>query len=179
MTWMIIRLILSLAFIGGVLLFAARLAKKRGMGQGSGLIEVVARHRLGRTSTLNVVRIADVVLVVGATEEQVTLLAELDADSVDDALHDRIPARQPAVATHDDRDGPGRHHDDATRRHDDLGRHHDDLDPRHDLHPRPELDRGPRVAARPSSGALAGSVLDRQGWGNLVDQMRERTVRRP
>jgi flagellar protein FliO/FliZ len=171
MTWMIIRLILSLAFIGGVLLFAARLAKKRGMGQGSGLIEVVARHRLGRTSTLNVVRIADVVLVVGATEEQVTLLAELDADSVDDALHDRTPARQPAVATHDD--DLGRHHDDLTRRHDDLGRHHDDLDPRH------ELDRGPRVAARPSTGALAGSVLDRQGWGNLVDQMRERTVRRP
>jgi flagellar protein FliO/FliZ len=169
MTWMIIRLILSLAFIGGVLLFAARLAKKRGMGQGSGLIEVVARHRLGRTSTLNVVRIADVVLVVGATEEQVTLLAELDADSVDDALHDRTPARQPAVATHDD----DRHHDDLGRHHDDPTRRHDDLDPRHDL------DRGPRVAARPSSGALAGSVLDRQGWGNLVDQMRERTVRRP
>ena len=168
MTWMIIRLVLSLAFVAAVLFFAARLAKKRGLGQGHGLIEVVARHRLGRTSTLNVVRIADVVLVVGATEEQVTLLAELDADSVDDALHDRTPARQPAVATHDD-----------DRHHDDLGRHHDDLDPRHDLHPRPELDRGPRVAARPSSGALAGSVLDRQGWGNLVDQMRERTVRRP
>ena len=163
MTWMIIRLILSLAFIGGVLLFAARLAKKRGLGQGSGLIEVVARHRLGRTSTLNVVRIADVVLVVGATEEQVTLLAELDSHSVDDALHERTPARQPAIAAHDDE--PVRHHDD-------LGRHHDDLDPRLDL------DRGPRVA-RPSTGALAGSVLDRQGWGNLVDQMRERTVRRP
>jgi flagellar protein FliO/FliZ len=174
MTWMIIRLILSLAFIGGVLLFAARLAKKRGMGQGSGLIEVVARHRLGRTSTLNVVRIADVVLVVGATEEHVTLLAELDADSVDDALHDRTPARQPAITTHDD----DLHHDDLGRHHDDLGRHHDDLDPRRDLHPRPELDRGPRVA-RPSTGALAGSVLDRQGWGNLVDSMRERTVRRP
>jgi len=156
MTWMIIRLILSLAFIGGVLLFAARLAKKRGLGQGSGLIEVVARHRLGRTSTLNVVRIADVVLVVGATEEQVTLLAELDADSVDDALHERTPARQPAAAAYDD----------------DLGRHHDDLDPRH------VLARAPRVA-RPSTGALAGSVLDRQGWGNLVDSMRERTVRRP
>ncbi len=163
MTWMIIRLILSLAFIGGVLLFAARLAKKRGLGQGSGLIEVVARHRLGRASTLNVVRIADVVLVVGATEEQVTLLAELDSASVDDALHDRTPARQTAIAAHDD---------DLGRHHDDLGRHHDDLDPRLDL------DRGPRVA-RPSTGVLAGSVLDRQGWGNLVDSMRERTVRRP
>ncbi len=150
MTWMIIRLILSLAFIGGVLLFAARLAKKRGLGQGSGLIEVVARHRLGRTSTLNVVRIADVVLVVGATEEQVTLLAELDSDSVDDALAERTPARQLPVSAQDD----------------DRGRHHDDHD-------------RPVPLPRPSTGALAGSVLDRQGWGNLVDQMRERTVRRP
>ena len=173
MTWMIIRLILSLAFIGGVLLFAARLAKKRGLGQGNGLIEVVARHRLGRTSTLNVVRIADVVLVVGATEEQVTLLAEIDAASVDDALHERTPVRQLPGATHDDDlHDDDLHHDNLGRHHDDLGRHHDDLDPRH------EPDRRPRVA-RPSGGALAGSVLDRQGWGNLVDQMRERTVRRP
>ncbi len=89
MTWMIIRLILSLAFIAAVLLFAARLAKKRGLGQGNGLIEVVARQRMGRTSTLNVVRIADVVLVVGATEEHVTLLAEVDADAVDAALRER------------------------------------------------------------------------------------------
>ncbi|RBY78113.1 flagellar protein flio [Blastococcus sp. TF02-09] len=165
---MIIRLILSLAFIGGVLLFAARLAKKRGLGQGNGLIEVVARHRLGRASTLNVVRIADVVLVVGATEEQVTLLAELDSDSVDDALHERTPARQLPAATYDD----DLEHDDLGRHHDAAGRHHDDLEPRH------ELDRAPR-RVRPSGGALAGSVLDRQGWGTLVDQMRERTVRRP
>ena len=94
MTWMIIRLILSLAFIGGVLLFAARLAKKRGLGQGNGLIEVVARQRMGRSSTVNVVRIADMVLVVGATEEQVTLLAEVDAEAVEAALAERrAPAR--------------------------------------------------------------------------------------
>ena len=81
MTWMIIRLILSLAFIAVVLFYAARLAKKRGLGQGNGLIEVIARQRMGRTSTVNVVRIADLVLVVGATEEQVTLLAEVDSDA--------------------------------------------------------------------------------------------------
>jgi flagellar protein FliO/FliZ len=99
MTWMIIRLVLSLAFIAAVLLFAARLAKKRGLGQGNGLIEVVARQRMGRTSTVNVLRIADVVLVVGATEEQVTLLAEVDAEAVDAALRDRrapVPAGVPA-----------------------------------------------------------------------------------
>src|SRR3712207_598349 len=90
MTWTIIRLVLSLAFVAGVLLFAARLAKKRGLGQNNGLIEVVARQRMGRASTVNVVRIADVVLVVGATEEQVTLLAEIDAEAVDVALDEQI-----------------------------------------------------------------------------------------
>jgi flagellar protein FliO/FliZ len=106
MTWMIIRLILSLAFIAAVLLFAARVAKKRGLGQGNGLIEVVARQRMGRTSTVNVVRIADVVLVVGATEEQVTLLAEVDADAVDAALRERrVPAH--AGARDDAADGHG------------------------------------------------------------------------
>jgi flagellar protein FliO/FliZ len=92
-TWMIIRLVLSLAFIAVVLLFAARVAQKRGLGQGNGLIEVVARQRMGRASTLNVVRIADVVLVVGATEEQITLLAEVDSDAVEAALRERrVPA---------------------------------------------------------------------------------------
>jgi flagellar protein FliO/FliZ len=141
MTWMILRLILSLAFVAAVLLFAARLAKKRGLGQGNGLIEVVARQRMGRASTLNVVRIGDVVLVVGATEEQVTLLAEVDSETIDAALRERVPARAAAAE------------DSAVR---------------------------PAVpASRPSSGALAGSVLDRDGWGSLVNQLRERTVRRP
>src|SRR5690242_17157145 len=98
MTWMIIRLILSLGFIAAVLLFAARLAKKKGLGQGNGLIEVVARQRMGRSSTVNVVRIADVVLVIGATEEQVTLLAEVDSEIVESALaQKRVPAPRPAA----------------------------------------------------------------------------------
>jgi flagellar protein FliO/FliZ len=92
MTWMLIRLILSLAFVGGVLWFAARLAKKRGLGSTGGLVEVVARQRMGRASTVNVLRIGDRVLVVGATEEQVTLLAELDGDAVEATLADRAAA---------------------------------------------------------------------------------------
>ena len=140
MTWMIIRLILSLGFIAAVLWFAARLAQKRGLGQGNGLIEVVARQRMGRTSTVNVVRIGDVVLVVGATEEQVTLLAEVDAEVVEEALRER---RTPVAV------GAGS-----------------------------ESGSSPALAARSSSGALAGSVFDRNGWGALVNQLRDRTVRR-
>ena len=142
MTWMIVRLVLSLAFIAVVLFYAARLAKKRGLGQGNGLIEVVARQRMGRTSSLNVVRIADIVLVVGATEEQVTLLAEVDGETIDLALSERRgPVRVGAAEV-----GPAL----ATS----------------------------TLAARTSSGALAGSVFDRNGWGTFVHQLRERTVRR-
>jgi len=108
MTWMIIRLILSLAFVGGVLWFAARLAKKRGLGQGNGVIEIVARHRLGRASTLNVVRIADVVLVVGATEEHVTLLTEMDPQAVEAAVAERRPAPLHAAWTGEDGDAAPR-----------------------------------------------------------------------
>ena len=143
MTWMIIRLILSLAFIAVVLFYAARLAKKRGLGQGNGLIEVVARQRMGRTSTVNVVRIGDVVLVVGATEEQVTLLAEIDAETIDLALSERrAPVRIGAAEI------------------------------------APAGSRARRSSPGTSSGALAGSVFDRNGWGTFVHQLRERTVRR-
>jgi flagellar protein FliO/FliZ len=102
---MVIRLLLSLAFVAAVLWFAARLARKRGLGQGNGLIEVVARQRMGRASSVTVVRIADRVLVVGATEEQVTLLAEVDGELVEETLQERqaalAAARTPAAV------GPG------------------------------------------------------------------------
>jgi flagellar protein FliO/FliZ len=147
---MIIRLILSLAFVAAVLFFAARLAKKRGLGQGNGVIEVVARQRMGRSSTVNVVRVADVVLVVGATEEQVTLLAEVDSAAVDAALAERrAPVRRDAAA---EPDAPGI--------------------------PAGAPAGAPTAGPRVGSGALAGSVFDRSGWGAFVHELRERTVRR-
>ena len=149
MTWMVIRLVLSLAFVGGVLWFAARLAKKRGLGgTGNGLIEVVARQRMGRASTVNVVRIGDVCLVVGATEEQVTLLAEVDPETVDAAVRTKQAPRVLAPVHEDDDDG----YQPVAR---------------------------PRVTARTSSsGALNGSVFDKKGWGSFMTELREKTVRR-
>ena len=138
MTWMLIRLVLSLGFIAAVLVFASRLAKKRGLGQGNGLIEVVARQRMGRASSVSVLRVAGRVLVVGSTDEQVTLLAEMDDDEVATAL----AAGPRAAATGVEGAAP-----------------------------RPAL-------AVPSSGRLAGSVLDRGAWTSLVQDLRERTVRR-
>jgi flagellar protein FliO/FliZ len=86
MSWMIIRLVLCLALIAAVLLFASRVAKKKGLGGATGVIEVVARQRMGRASSVSVLRVAGRVLVVGATEQQVTLLAEVEDDEMQAAL---------------------------------------------------------------------------------------------
>ena len=138
MTWMIIRLVLCLGLIAAVLFFASRVAKKRGLGGPTGVIEVVARQRMGRASSVSVLRVAGRVLVVGSTDAQVTLLAEMEDDEVATAL----AAGPRAAATGVEGAAP-----------------------------RPAL-------AVPSSGRLAGSVLDRGAWTSLVQDLRDRTVRR-
>jgi flagellar protein FliO/FliZ len=148
---MVVKLVLSLGFVAGVLWFAARVAKKRGLGQAGGLIEVVARQRMGRSSSVTVMRVADRVLVVGATEERVTLLTEVDGDVVETILAEHRAAL-PAAG-----DGAP-----------DGGTPADGSVPA----------RLPARAARPAGGALSGSVLDRSAWGSLVSELRERTVRR-
>ena len=143
MTWMVLRLVLCLAFIAAVLLFASRVAQKRGIGGATGVIEVVARQRMGRASSVSVVRVAGRVLVVGSTEEQITLLAEVEDEELQTAM---------AAAV-----GPARAADGETR----------------------EIPAGRQVLpARTGSGALAGSVLDRGTWTTVVQELRERTVRR-
>ena len=83
---MVLRLVLSLAFVAGILVLASRVAKKRGLGGATDVIEVVSRARMGRTSNVAVLRVAGRVLVVGSTEAQITLLAELEDDELQAAL---------------------------------------------------------------------------------------------
>jgi flagellar protein FliO/FliZ len=104
---------------------------------------------MGRASTVNVVRIGNVCLVVGATEEQVTLLAEVDPETVDAAVRTKQAPRALAPV-HEEADEDG--HQPVAR---------------------------PRVTARTSSsGALNGSVFDKKGWGSFMTELREKTVRR-
>ena len=144
MTWMVVRLVFSLGFIAAVLAFAARLAKKRGLGGGNGLIEVVARQRMGRASSVSVLRVAGRVLVIGSTDEQVTLLAEVEDDELEASLAAQVRTGATGV-------------DGQTS----------------------ELPVGRRaVPPRSGSGSLSGSVLDRGTWSTVMQELRERTVRR-
>lgn len=86
MTMMLFRLVLSLGFVALVLWFAARVARKRGLGGRQDLIEVLARQPMGRTSAVTVIRVAGRVMVVGSTEAQITLLGDMDSDEVDEHL---------------------------------------------------------------------------------------------
>ncbi len=184
MTWMVVRLVLSLAFVGGVLWFAARVAKKRGLGGGNGLIEVVARQRMGRTSTVSVLRVADRVLVIGTTEEHVTLLAEMDGEVVEEAIaeaeaerEEQQAARRAALAART-----------AARRPAALVAGPDEVPaPTGSLPPVPGARRPRRPAptagrhggaAGAGTGLLAGSVFDRTAWTSAVEGLREKTVRK-
>lgn len=94
---MMVRLIFSLAFVAAVLFFAARLAKRRGMGGHPELIEVLARQQMGRASAVNVIRVADRVFVVGATDAQITVIGEVDDEAVSERVEEATAARQAAA----------------------------------------------------------------------------------
>lgn len=108
MGMMLFRLVLSLGFVAVVLWFAARVAKKRGLGGRQGLIEVLARQPMGRTSAVTVIRVAGKVMVVGSTEGQITLLGDMDTETVeehiarldaDEAMNRPVRASTPRAAS--------------------------------------------------------------------------------
>jgi len=80
---LVLRLVFSLAVVIGLLLLMARVAQKRLRGGNGALIRVVARQPLSRGSAIAVVNVADRMLVVGATENGIALLTELDVDSLE------------------------------------------------------------------------------------------------
>lgn len=77
------RLVISLAVVLGLMVGAAWVMRRRGgplmrrIGRGLPL-EVMARQSLGRTASVQVVRLGDRAVVLGVTEQQVTYLTEGD-----------------------------------------------------------------------------------------------------
>lgn len=81
--WLGIRLIFSLAIVLGLiwaLSWAARRGKGLGLGMGAqkGAISVRAREQVGRNTTIALLEVGDRVLLIGANEQAVEVLAEGD-----------------------------------------------------------------------------------------------------
>lgn len=82
MTELVLRTAFSLALVLAVLTVLARMVAKRQRGSGTSPLRVLHRQGLGKGSTMAVVAVGERVLLVGATEQQVRLLTELDGDEL-------------------------------------------------------------------------------------------------
>ena len=78
-----IRLIVSLAIVVGLLLVLAKFGARKFRGNAGALVHVVHRQALSRTSSVSVVTVGSRVLVLGTTEQQISVLTELDPDELE------------------------------------------------------------------------------------------------
>jgi flagellar protein FliO/FliZ len=178
-----VRTVFSLAVVVGLLLVLARVAGRRYRG-GSSALRVVQRQSLSRGSAVTIVEVGGRTLVLGVTEQQVQVLAELAPGELEQAAGDgsdeqapradkgsarpvhrlaavtSTPAEDRAFADHlllemDQPDAELPAGPPATHR----------TGGRHAARPRAHRDteRAGRPGA-PASGALTGSLLSPQTW---------------
>ena len=72
-----VRLVASLAVVVGLLLLTVRLGARRFRPRAGAPLRIVHRQALSRSSSLAVVEVGSRVLVLGTTEHQINVLAEL------------------------------------------------------------------------------------------------------
>lgn len=162
---MVARAGLSLLVVLGLMWLLARYLRGRTGGRAIGAMEVVARQGLGRSSAVAVVRVGEQALVLGVTEQQITLLGNADlAALVTPAADDAgtvSPARRPR-RTRAPRGSVAIPADVVT-------------------------DGGPTAAAAAAlpetlaaapRGPLTGSILSPTTWRTTVEVLREKSVRR-
>lgn len=140
-----VRLVASLAIVVGLLLVLARFGSRKFRGASGAMVHVVHRQPLTRTSSVAVVAVGSRVLVLGTTEQQVSMLAELDPDEID------LPVEELATAGEELLIVPDPEPVDPAAKPAALGKHRA---------------QGATVVGTggPLSGSLSGSVLSPQTW---------------
>lgn len=154
-----VRLVLSLAFVVALMWVAARVVRGQIAGRSGGTVEVLARHQLGRGSSVAVLRVADQALVVGVTESRVTLLTEADLEVV-------LALTEGSSGT--GRSGRGRSEPRTARTATAI-----------DQNGRPVgFGSGSGSGSGSSTGALHGSIVSPSTWRQAVEALRDRTARK-
>ena len=82
MVELVIRVVFSLAVVLGLLWFVARTSSRRFGGGSRSVVRVLARQPLARNASLAVVEVGERLLVVGVSENGVSLLTEMDAEEL-------------------------------------------------------------------------------------------------
>jgi flagellar protein FliO/FliZ len=96
---LVLRITFSLLVVLGLMWGLAKLARRplTGGRGGAGALAVLTRQQLGRGSSVAVVRVADKALVLGITDNQVSLLGEADLATVEQQLHHPVHEKRAAV----------------------------------------------------------------------------------
>lgn len=95
-----IRLIASLAVVVGLLLLTAKFFGRQFQSRAGATVQVLHRQALTRSASVSVVVVGPRVLVLGTTDQQVNVLAELDPDELDLDVEDAtITALHPSDDT--------------------------------------------------------------------------------
>lgn len=97
MTMLVLRLVLSLAFIAGVLAVAIRVSRARQAAGSGGALEILARQSVTRTTSVALIRVGDRAFAIGTGESHVTLLGEIDPDSVSEYQSSDASAASPSA----------------------------------------------------------------------------------
>lgn len=159
------RLLLSLAFVLGLMWLIARRVKRGpgGRGRSGRLIDVLSRQQLSRTASVQVVRVMDQALIVGVTDGQITVLGETDLQAAQASLEAAEPARAPRPA--------------RTLRPARSARQVQVRAPRTAPAPATSAER-PERPERAGKPALAGSALSLGTWRQTVESLRDLTARK-
>jgi len=163
MNGVVVRTTFALAAVLLVMWFCARVLRKTSGGRSTDVIEVVGRQQLTKAASVAVVRIADRAYLLGVTDGRVELIAETAMDAVRPVVAAAREVRTPVAA-------PLSLVASA---------------PTSVALPEPVPVPATAAAVRdivPESrpgGMLAGSALSLTTWRSGMQELRERSVRRP
>lgn len=160
------RVLVSLAAVLGVMWVVARRMRGNGKVRATKLIEVLGRQQVSKGASVAVVRIGEQALVLGVTDNQVSVLADTDLAAARAIAAENEAGRRTAGARRAGR--PTRIPGTATT-----------------AGPRPAVAAEPpapmpvpapaEAPARP--GALAGSALSPATWKQTIESLRDLTAR--
>ncbi|HUW78785.1 MAG TPA: flagellar biosynthetic protein FliO [Candidatus Nanopelagicaceae bacterium] len=80
--YLVFQVLLSLGVVLLLMWLLAKALRGKLMARGVGVVELLARTPMTRNSAVTVIRVADRVLVLGVTETQLTVLAEVDPQQI-------------------------------------------------------------------------------------------------
>lgn len=106
-----LRMAVSLALVLGLLVWLARFAARRGLGGGAAStrydIEVLARRQLGRSASVQVVRVGGQTFVLGVGDSGVRVLTQVPAAEVEEEVFDPVGSDADRSAVQDTTGGGG------------------------------------------------------------------------